>query len=201
MDEIAGLRERKKVQTRTALSRAVMALALDRGLDAVTADDIAAAANVSVRTFHNYFGSKEEALIAFWRRQFGVYVAELRARPADEPILVSLEHILAGIAARAADRSSDLATQSDRVWMSSTLARWRPVLIEEATRMATDAVAERTGTDASTDIYPRLMAATAIAAAVTAFEFAEASEQDPERFIHESFALLRAGIERSESGP
>ena len=39
-----------------------VALASARGLDAVTADDIAAAANVSVRTFHNYSGSKEEAL-------------------------------------------------------------------------------------------------------------------------------------------
>ena len=204
MDETAGLRERKKAQTRTAISKAVMLLALDRGLDAVTADDIAAAANVSVRTFHNYFGSKEEALIAFWRRQFEVHLAELRARPADEPILVSLEHVLAGIAARAVGRSLDPAAQSDLVWMSTALAHWRPVLLDEATRMATDVVAARTGTDAATDIYPRLVAATAIAAAVTAFEFAEtceSGEQGPEHFVRESFALLRAGLERTDLDP
>ena len=93
MQEATSLRERKKAETRTALSQAVLRLALERGLDAVTADDIAAAANVSVRTFHNYFGTKEEALVAAWRSEFQVYVEALRDRPADEPILASLEHV------------------------------------------------------------------------------------------------------------
>ena len=204
MHETTGLRERKKAQTRTAISSAVMLLALDRGLDAVTVDDIAAAADVSVRTFHNYFGSKEEALIASWRSEFEVHLDELRARPADEPILVSLEHVLAGIAAGTVDRPLDLATQSDVLWTSTVMAHRRSVLLDEVTRMVTDVVAARTGTDASTDIYPRLVTAAAITATVTAFEFAatcEPGEQGPERFIHESFALLRAGLEHTEVDP
>ena len=36
MDEAIGLRERKKAQTRSAIASAVMLLALERGLDAVT---------------------------------------------------------------------------------------------------------------------------------------------------------------------
>jgi len=204
MIETTGLRERKKAQTRTAISKAVMLLALDRGLDAVTVDDIAAAADVSVRTFHNYFGSKEEALIASWRSEFEVHLDELRARPADEPILVSLEHVLAGIAAGTVDHPLDLATQSDVLWTSTVMAHRRSVLLDEVTRMVTDIVAARTGTDASTDIYPRLVTAAAITATVTAFEFAatcEPGEQGPERFIHESFALLRAGLEHTEVDP
>ena len=204
MIETTGLRERKKAQTRTAISKAVMLLALDRGLDAVTVDDIAAAADVSVRTFHNYFGSKEEALIASWRSEFEVHLDELRARPADEPILVSLEHVLAGIAAGTVDHPLDLVTQSDVLWTSTVMAHRRSVLLDEVTRMVTDVVAARTGTDASTDIYPRLVTAAAITATVTAFEFAatcEPGEQGPERFIHESFALLRAGLEHTEVDP
>jgi AcrR family transcriptional regulator len=204
MDETAGLRERKKAQTRKAISSAVMLLALDRGLEAVTVDDIAVAANVSVRTFHNYFGSKEEALIASWRSEFEVHLEELRARPADEPILVSLECVLAGIAARTVDHPLDLLTQSDLLWTSAIMAHSRSVLLNEVTRMVTDAVAARTGTDASTDIYPRLVTAAAITAAVTAFEFAATcspGEQGPEHYIHESFALLRGGLERNELGP
>jgi AcrR family transcriptional regulator len=200
MDETLGLRERKKAQTRSDIGRAVLQLALDRGLDAVTVDDIAAAADVSVRTFHNYFGSKEEALIAAWRGQFEVHLAELRARPADEPILVSFEHVLAGIAARAAEHHLDSAAKCDLVWTSTALAHRRSALLDEATHMATEVVAERTGTDASTDIYPSLVTAAAIAAAVTAFEFAEtraSGERDAESFIHESFALLRAGLDRT----
>ena len=204
MNETTGLRERKKAQTRSAISSAVMLLALDRELDAVTVDDIAAAANVSVRTFHNYFGSKEEALVASWRSEFEVHLDELRARPADEPILVSLEHVLAGIAAGTVDHPLDLATQSDVLWTSTVMAHRRSVLLDEVTRMVTDVVAARTGTDASTDIYPRLVTAAAITATVTAFEFAatcEPGEQGPERFIHESFALLRAGLEHTEVDP
>jgi AcrR family transcriptional regulator len=204
MHETTGLRERKKAQTRTAISKAVMLLALDRGLDAVTIDDVATAANVSVRTFHNYFGSKEEALIASWRWQFEVHLDELRARPADEPILESLEHVLAGVAARTVDHPLDLATQSDVLWTSTVMAHRRSVLLDEVTRMVTGVVAARTGTDASTDIYPRLVTAAAITATVTAFEFAktcEPGEHDPEHFIHESFALLRAGLGRTELGP
>ena len=83
MSDEPGLRERKKTETSVAIQQAVLFLALGRGLDAVTADEIAAAANVSVRTFHNYFGSKEEALIAAWVSEFEVYVDALRARPAD----------------------------------------------------------------------------------------------------------------------
>ena len=58
-----GLRERKKLDTRRALSDAALQLAFDRGgLDAVTREEIAALAGVSLRTFNNYFAGKYEAL-------------------------------------------------------------------------------------------------------------------------------------------
>ena len=204
MNETAGLRERKKAQTRAAISNAVMLLALDRELDAVTVDDIAASANVSVRTFHNYFGSKEEALVSAWRSQFEVHLDELRARPAGEPILVSLEHVLAGIAAQVCAHPGDAASQSDLLWTSTVMTHRRSVLLDEAVRMVTDIVAARTGTDPATDIYPHLVTSAAITATATAFQFAPTcspGEHGPERFIHESFALLRAGLVRAELGP
>ena len=58
-----GLRERKRLATRRAIQRAVLTLVCDRGLDRVTIDDISAEADISPRTFFNYFASKEEALI------------------------------------------------------------------------------------------------------------------------------------------
>jgi AcrR family transcriptional regulator len=80
----AGLRERKKLATRQALGAAAMRLAIERGLENVLVEDIAAAANVSARTFNNYFASKYEAICALMLDRSYRIGEELRTRPAGE---------------------------------------------------------------------------------------------------------------------
>jgi AcrR family transcriptional regulator len=63
VDPELGLRERKRLATRRAIQIAALTLTGERGFDGVTIDEISHAANVSPRTFFNYFPSKESAII------------------------------------------------------------------------------------------------------------------------------------------
>ena len=58
-----GLRERKKLQTRHAIHEAALQLVDEHGLEATTIDQICSVADVSSRTFFNYFPSKAAALL------------------------------------------------------------------------------------------------------------------------------------------
>ncbi len=58
-----GLRERKKRATRAALAEAAVRLAVEHGVDKVTVEAISAAAGVSVRTFFNYFDTRDDVFV------------------------------------------------------------------------------------------------------------------------------------------
>lgn len=58
-----GLRERKRLATRRAIQSAALRVVRERGLDGATIDEISRVADVSPRTFFNYFSSKEDAIL------------------------------------------------------------------------------------------------------------------------------------------
>lgn len=87
-----GLRERKKLKTRVAIRRATYRLIAEQGYDATTVEQIAEAAEVSPSTVFRYFPTKEDIVLT---DEFDpVIVAGLRARPAGEPFLESVRHVL-----------------------------------------------------------------------------------------------------------
>ncbi|WP_156432905.1 TetR family transcriptional regulator [Mycobacterium sp. M26] len=63
-DGASGLRERKKQRTRATLIDVAAKLCVEQGYDNTTVDQIAAAADVSARTFSRYFPNKEAVVVA-----------------------------------------------------------------------------------------------------------------------------------------
>ena len=58
-----GLRADKKRKVRLDIERAALTLVLERGFDGVTVEDVCAAAEISKKTFFNYFPSKASAVL------------------------------------------------------------------------------------------------------------------------------------------
>ncbi|MFB4296785.1 TetR family transcriptional regulator [Actinomadura sp. NTSP31] len=190
-----SLRERKKVATRQALSRAAARLAVERGVEGVTIEAVADAAGVSPRTFHNYFPGKEEAIVAPFTDGAQAVIDALRARPAAEPIWDALREVV---------REALLPTDTrDETIALLRVVKQNPALVGkqlcglgEMQRQIAEVVAARTGTHAGRDLYPHLLAGAAGVAMRTALDLwvdGRTGAELPE-LIDSAFAQLSAGL-------
>jgi AcrR family transcriptional regulator len=94
MTVTGGLRERKKQRTRHALVTAAADLFERNGYEATTVAEIAAAAEVSTRTFFSYFPSKEAVLFADAAERVGIALEVIADRgPSDRPVDVLLRAV------------------------------------------------------------------------------------------------------------
>ncbi|MBD0843129.1 TetR/AcrR family transcriptional regulator [Streptomyces sp. TRM68416] len=87
-----GLRERKKIKTRTAIRTATYSLIKEQGYDATTIEQIAERAEVSPSTVFRYFPTKEDIVLT---DEYDPMMLEvLRTRPAEEPWLDSVRYVM-----------------------------------------------------------------------------------------------------------
>ena len=139
-----GLRERKKLKTRQSIQREAFQLFAEKGFDATSVDQIAAAAEVSASTFFRYFPTKEDVVVT--EEYDPMLAVALRARPLDEPILDAIRRAVTDLVGQllAADREELLF----RAHLMETVPTLRARLMDEQLR-SQDAVsaliAERTG--------------------------------------------------------
>ncbi len=137
---------------------------MERGIELVTADMIASEAGVSVRTFHNYFSCKEEAVLHHLEADVLEWADWLRERPGDEPILDSLEHIVRRALLESDHELEKMQALADLIDSSPTLLAKKMEMHVRLTPMLDEVIAERTG---ATGLYPSLLQ-TVVGAAVKA---------------------------------
>jgi AcrR family transcriptional regulator len=166
---MAGLRERKKLATRQALSSAALRLAIERWLENVTIEDITTEADVALRTFRNYFASKYEAVAAIGADRARRIGASLVRRPAGEPLWEALSYAVL-----------EHYEGTDQAFSPQTMAALGQVLQAPAMRgeylkvnfemqnALAAAIAERTGTDVEADMFPQVLAGAVTAASQVA---------------------------------
>lgn len=163
-----GLRERKKLEVRKALSDAALDLMFERGLENVVREEIAERAGVSLRTFSNYFPSKYDALayrVGFRLRRS----AELLAgRPAEEPLWTAIcEAIIGPLLTDGASHGPPTSQRLAEVHKLNQIPEMQTALARTTIDDLVQAIAERTGTDPQSDLYPRLVAQVAFSALTT----------------------------------
>ncbi len=201
-----SLRERKKLATRQGIRRVALDLFAERGFSHVTVEDIAAAADVSPRTFFNYFPSKEAVL-------FGAdpgRAEEVRARLVHDlpghSALEVLRAVLTDQARRIATELAELGGDPVRWARQMKAALADPQLrAAQAAHMAqvesgfAAALAERLGTDPDRDPYPLLLAsaATGVLRATMSFWAAGGSAVPLEQLTDAAYQALADGFPES----
>lgn len=161
------LAERKRQLVAEELRNAALMLLASRGFEAVTVDDVVAAAGMSRRTFFRYFASKEDVVVRFIADMGTEVVGELAARPEDEPPSVALRHAIWRLLAGCADQPEH--AERSRIVARLILdtpalhARWLERQLQWRAGLAA-VLAARRGVDPHTDPYPPMAAGMAMLA-------------------------------------
>lgn len=203
----AGLRERKKRATQDALSSAALDLALQKGFDAVTAEAIAELAGVSTRTFHNYFSSKEAAVLFVLNKSIAEAIAMFVLRSPDEPILDSMEAMQINFVG-SADGLERMVAVTRLMAESPALTAKHAATFDPAIDELLAEIGRRTGTDPDTDVYPRLVyhaTGAIVRAALEIYLGHSSTGRDHPRSllidaIRDGYAQLRRGLSQPAPG-
>jgi AcrR family transcriptional regulator len=168
-----GLRERRKQESRQAISAAAMALFAARGFDEVTISQVADAAGVSKMTVTNYFPRKEDLVFDRAEMLIRGLADAAAARAPGESVLAAIRRDYAErIAAGDVTLGPPTAAFARLVHDSHALTSRAREIADLREQALGDAIAAETGVD---DVQQRLVAAQL--ASVHRVLFAEAARR------------------------
>lgn len=188
------LRERKKQRARLELARAALALFREKGFEATTVEEIAAAAEYSPSTFFRYFGSKEDVVFFDVRQDLEVFRAALREQPAGVTLWGHVRERISLTIQRFSEPGPEFESTSLAIWLTDPALRapfqlfcldWEQVIAE--------AWAAHSGADADADLEAQLVARSVVSACRAAFHVHVHSGGDVRDLLARAFDQLDAG--------
>lgn len=194
-----GLRQRRRRQTRFDIHHAALSLALRRGVDKVTVEEISREAGVSPRTFFNYFHSKEFA-VAYAPFDIMDELAEefVAAGPAPRPKLLAdtIDMAIRNLATNPPPRRAELAGLLEVAHTNPAVASALLTQFDQFQIRMAQLISQRTGLQPDDDV-PVLIAALASAVVRTAMVNWATSEPEVDRddtptvYLHRAAALAQ----------
>jgi len=201
--ETLGLRDRKRLETRERLERCAVTLVLRDGIDHATVDAISELADVSPRTFFNYFDSKEDAILGLRDVEItdDLVAAHIAAHP-DADAVESIVRLIASTLGTSIDKH-EVRTQRMELLLRHPQLMGRQYA--QMTRMAerlTGAVAtiiahDERFSEAEPPTAELTLAICAAAVRVAVMETAAAhGDTDPEKLQKRAVALVREVVQK-----
>ena len=204
---MAGLRERKKEQTRRLIAETARRLFSERGFEHVTIAEIAEAAEVAVQTVFNYFPTKED--LVYWRLASfeGELLAAVREREPGRSALEAFKAFLLaqqGLLGRGDDQAREELLSFTRMITESPALRAREgQILAGYTDALAALLAEETGAPPNS-VEPVVAAATLMGAHRALIDYvrrrtlagdsAAAVARGVRAEAKKAFTLLRAGL-------
>ena len=192
-----SLGERKRERTREAVADTALRLFAARGFDQVTVEEIAAASEVSPRTFFRYFATKEDTLFSESDAGREALLRALADQPGEASAVDALQSAMGALAAYYADMGERLRLRHQVVVSSPSL---RTRAAERQQRWESDVVEHLRASGRADHLGPfelRLLVASATTALRVAIEawVAEDADGGITDLVDAAFQRLRAGFQ------
>jgi AcrR family transcriptional regulator len=202
-------RNRRRLASTQSIEDAALALFVERGYDKTTAEDIASAAGVSVRTFFRHFPNGKQAVVLLeTRRHVDILERALRNRPPQESALTAMRSAVRDAASEV--RSDDARYgPRDALRIYNQIAAGQPDLIATimgARQLMMESlvgpIALRMSVDPDTDVRPRALVHSVHAAITVGWLIAlRNSDVDVPELVEAALDVFERGIADSMAPP